>query len=116
MNNVTAINRARIMQLAEAAIAAIQALLEEVGPPARLPVQPPVRPPKPQREIRYTPTPQCPDCGGEMKTRTSQRGPFWGCKQYPHCKGTRPGGTERDPNSSYAAGNSDEPSDEERYQ
>ena len=33
----------------------------------------------------------CPDCGGPMLSRlnkvTEQR--FWGCKDYPKCKGTR---------------------------
>ena len=33
----------------------------------------------------------CPDCGGKMVSRknvsTGQR--FWGCKDYPKCRGTR---------------------------
>lgn len=32
---------------------------------------------------------KCPDCGGPMKPRTSQYGKFWGCINYPRCKGTR---------------------------
>lgn len=32
---------------------------------------------------------KCPDCGGDMIPRTSLHGKFWGCKQYPRCKGTR---------------------------
>jgi len=31
----------------------------------------------------------CPDCGGQMVSRKSQYGTFWGCKKYPECKGTR---------------------------
>lgn len=32
---------------------------------------------------------KCPDCDGEMVSRKSQYGTFWGCKKYPKCKGTR---------------------------
>lgn len=32
---------------------------------------------------------KCPDCGGDMVSRKSQYGVFWGCKDYPKCKGTR---------------------------
>jgi hypothetical protein len=102
---VTAINRARIIVLAQAAIQACEALIRETeGAPPKLAVQPPVRPPKAQREL----SPPCPKCGGTMVSRVSSRGPFFGCKQYPHCDGTQPGATERNPNSSYAPGNSDE--------
>jgi ssDNA-binding Zn-finger/Zn-ribbon topoisomerase 1 len=31
----------------------------------------------------------CPDCGGKMISRKSSYGNFWGCKNYPECKGTR---------------------------
>lgn len=31
----------------------------------------------------------CPDCGGEMLSRTGPYGVFWGCKEFPKCKGTR---------------------------
>jgi len=31
----------------------------------------------------------CPECGGEMTSRTGKYGVFWGCKAYPKCKGTR---------------------------
>lgn len=31
----------------------------------------------------------CPECGGEMISRQSKFGIFWGCKKYPECKGTR---------------------------
>ena len=32
---------------------------------------------------------KCPECGSEMKSRKGLYGPFWGCKTYPKCKGTR---------------------------
>ena len=32
---------------------------------------------------------KCPDCGGPMVSRKSQFGTFWGCLNYPECKGTR---------------------------
>lgn len=31
----------------------------------------------------------CPDCGAKMVSRKSQHGIFWGCSNYPKCKGTR---------------------------
>ena len=31
----------------------------------------------------------CPDCGGKMVPRTSAHGKFWGCANFPRCKGTR---------------------------
>jgi len=31
----------------------------------------------------------CPDCGGQMMSRTGQYGTFWGCRSYPQCRGTR---------------------------
>ena len=34
--------------------------------------------------------PSCPDCGEPMRERTSRTGPFWGCSQYPDCRGRRP--------------------------
>jgi ssDNA-binding Zn-finger/Zn-ribbon topoisomerase 1 len=32
---------------------------------------------------------RCPECDGPMVSRTSAHGVFWGCKDYPRCKGTR---------------------------
>jgi ssDNA-binding Zn-finger/Zn-ribbon topoisomerase 1 len=32
---------------------------------------------------------KCPECDGEMVSRTGKYGTFWGCKSYPKCKGTR---------------------------
>lgn len=31
----------------------------------------------------------CPECGDKMISRNGKFGKFWGCKQYPSCKGTR---------------------------
>lgn len=41
-----------------------------------------------------TDVPECPNCGGQMVGRTAKRGAnagsqFWGCSQYPRCRGTR---------------------------
>jgi ssDNA-binding Zn-finger/Zn-ribbon topoisomerase 1 len=35
--------------------------------------------------------PLCPDCGGEMRLRRNKETheSFWGCAEYPECKGTR---------------------------
>ena len=32
---------------------------------------------------------RCPNCGGKMVARKSLHGVFWGCANYPHCRGTR---------------------------
>lgn len=34
-------------------------------------------------------SPKCPDCGSPMTRRTSSRGQFWGCQDYPKCRGLR---------------------------
>ncbi|MBK1655942.1 topoisomerase DNA-binding C4 zinc finger domain-containing protein [Allochromatium vinosum] len=34
-------------------------------------------------------TPTCPYCGSSMRLRSGRYGQFWGCSQYPGCKGTR---------------------------
>ena len=44
-------------------------------------------------EVQST-SPLCPKCGGEMVLRTAKRGSnqgeqFWGCPNYPQCRGTR---------------------------
>jgi four helix bundle suffix protein len=36
------------------------------------------------------PAPQCPKCGQPMRRRKSAKGDFWGCSDFPECKGTRP--------------------------
>ncbi len=33
--------------------------------------------------------PDCPECGSPMCKRSSAYGPFWGCRDYPQCKGIR---------------------------
>ncbi len=38
--------------------------------------------------------PLCPECNAPMKSRTSARGPFWGCSNYPHCRAIRKIGGE----------------------
>ena len=38
--------------------------------------------------------PTCPECQAPMKARTSARGPFWGCSNYPHCTAVRKIGAE----------------------
>lgn len=32
---------------------------------------------------------QCPKCGGQMKLREGKFGKFWGCSDFPKCKGSR---------------------------
>lgn len=32
---------------------------------------------------------KCPECNGDMISRTGKYGVFWGCKKFPECKGTR---------------------------
>lgn len=49
---------------------------------------------KPADQITQT-TPKCPSCGASMQKRQAKRGnnlgkKFWGCSQYPQCRGTRP--------------------------
>lgn len=43
--------------------------------------------------IQTYPEPHCPDCGGRMKLRRPRPSQtwraFWGCSQYPECRGTR---------------------------
>jgi ssDNA-binding Zn-finger/Zn-ribbon topoisomerase 1 len=43
--------------------------------------------------IRVLPVPNCPICGARMALRQPKHGeawaPFWGCKNYPTCDGTR---------------------------
>ncbi len=46
------------------------------------------------RGIRTKPEPYCPVCGARMALRKPkphkwQFDPFWGCAQYPDCRGTR---------------------------
>ena len=100
MNSPTVINQARILVLAQGAIQAIEALMREVGKgeePTEQPERRQLRRVPERREEQDELPPHCPDCGGPMVQRKSVRGPFFGCKQYPHCKGTRPGAGQSNP-------------------
>ena len=43
--------------------------------------------------IKTHPKPYCPECGAQMTLRRPKSyqdfKPFWGCSQYPDCRGTR---------------------------
>ncbi|MXN64627.1 hypothetical protein GR183_06895 [Stappia sp. GBMRC 2046] len=56
--------------------------------------QPPRAPPRatptnPPRASNIGGVPSCPRCGSSMRRRTGRYGRFWGCSQYPRCRGTR---------------------------
>lgn len=38
--------------------------------------------------MQVPPSPPCPECGGKTAQRQGKSGPFWGCLNYPECKGT----------------------------
>ena len=42
-----------------------------------------------QRKAVDEDAPPCPVCGGVMRVRHGKTGDFWGCTNYPACKGTR---------------------------
>ena len=42
-----------------------------------------------QRRAVNEDAPPCPVCGGVMRVRHGKTGDFWGCTNYPACKGTR---------------------------
>ena len=42
-----------------------------------------------QRRAVDEDAPPCPICGGVMRARHGKTGDFWGCTNYPACKGTR---------------------------
>lgn len=42
-----------------------------------------------QRKAVNEDAPSCPKCGGIMRVRYGKTGEFWGCVNYPACKGTR---------------------------
>ncbi len=42
-----------------------------------------------QRRVVDEDAPPCPICGGVMRVRHGKTGDFWGCTNYPACKGTR---------------------------
>ncbi|ENP1270565.1 DNA topoisomerase III [Salmonella enterica] len=37
--------------------------------------------------LQAPPSPPCPECGGKTVQRQGKSGPFWGCLNYPECKG-----------------------------
>lgn len=41
-----------------------------------------------QEEPQSTASPFCPRCGSAMVRRRGRHGPFWGCSEYPGCRGT----------------------------
>lgn len=45
-----------------------------------------------KREAAAETGPECPICGGEMKLKANRatKEKFWGCVNYPACKGIRP--------------------------
>jgi DNA-binding helix-hairpin-helix protein with protein kinase domain len=45
--------------------------------------------PTPPRITATSSTTPCPRCGSQMRRRSGRYGQFWGCSQYPRCKGTR---------------------------
>jgi hypothetical protein len=40
-----------------------------------------------QQDVQGT-GPKCPKCGSNMRLRNGKRGEFWGCLEYPQCRGT----------------------------
>ena len=49
--------------------------------------------------VQTKPEPYCPDCGIKMvlRTRRSDDAKFWGCPDYPECRGTRDIGSDGKP-------------------
>lgn len=86
------------------AVAGVEGLLlpylgvsAKLPPPSRPPIEAPRR--KEMGELTAVPTgpgePRCPKCGGPMALRTAKNGPnaggaFWGCRNYPRCRGILP--------------------------
>ena len=64
-----------------------------VTPPPCPTTQPPRAPrgtpPTPPCGTATSGVPTCPRCGSPMHRRSGRYGQFWGCSQYPRCKGTR---------------------------
>lgn len=52
-----------------------------------------------KRTSRFLPL--CPSCDLPMVKRSSARGEFWGCSQYPKCRGTRPCSETEKPKPGY---------------
>ncbi len=74
----------------------LQKLIRQAGTaeaPDRVRQPPPMRPAS--QTNAKTPDPSCPICAKPMARRVAKRGAnaggeFWGCTEYPSCKGTRP--------------------------
>jgi restriction system protein len=51
--------------------------------------------------MQTKPEPYCPECGAKMNLRRPKQKdiwePFWGCSQYPDCRGTRDIGDDGKP-------------------
>lgn len=43
--------------------------------------------PPPAEPVDELEAPTCPKCSADMKKRKGQFGPFWGCSNYPTCRG-----------------------------
>lgn len=70
------------------------ALVREVQTPEKLPQAAAVGNPPVITETNASESVLCPDCGNTMVVRTARKGahaglPFWGCSQFPKCRGTR---------------------------
>ncbi len=94
--NVTLVDGPKLHGLIRQALDAGASAADRVAPQ-----QPPVSPaavpaqPRPVPSARATSAPACRACGQPMARRTAKRGAnagreFWGCTDYPACRGTRP--------------------------
>lgn len=64
----------------------------------------------PLQDTNQTDSPSCPDCGSSMILRTRKDGTgrqFWGCSQFPRCRGITPF-VKKDPNQAAPAGSNAE--------
>lgn len=64
--------------------------------PSKTPLPPPITPVVPTKPARNhifvrpaNAPPYCPKCGANMRKRSGAYGNFWGCSNYPGCRGTR---------------------------
>ncbi|OMQ22798.1 helix-hairpin-helix domain-containing protein [Serratia oryzae] len=66
----------------------IKPLPQPIIPPSKLSGS--ALPNRTSNHVRSTTVvPNCPRCGSLMRRRSGKHGPFWGCQNYPRCKGTR---------------------------
>jgi restriction system protein len=73
------------------AFAAVLSFLKRASPK---PKQPTLSASKPPNSKIANSAPSCPACSGQMVMRSAKKGSnagtaFWGCSNYPRCKGTR---------------------------